>query len=132
VRWNQLLVLAAGSVFLGVLYAANINHDWLMRIFRWMHVTERTARSTIWNDVFQEIGGSVQVGLAGETKVIGWLRYYSDEAEDASIFIEQAAWIDKDGKETTITGPGILLTKNVGIEYILFLDSVEESSENSE
>jgi uncharacterized membrane protein YfcA len=74
-RWNQLLVLGAGSVVLGVLYAAKINHDWLMQIFRWLRVTERTARSTIWNDVFQEIGGSVQVGLSGDIRVIGWLRY---------------------------------------------------------
>jgi hypothetical protein len=122
IRWSQLLVLAAGSIVLGVLYAANINHDWLMTMFRFVGVTERTARSTIWNDVFQEIGGSVQVGLAGEIKVIGWLRYYSDEAEDSSLFIENAAWIDASGQETPITGPGILLTKEVGIEYVLFLD----------
>ena len=111
---------------LGVVYAANINHDWMMKLFRWMKVTERTARSTIWNDVFQEIGGAVQVGLAGDIRVIGWLRYYSDEAEESSVFLEQAAWIDKEGTETPITGPGILLTKEVGIEYILFLDSDQE------
>ena len=126
IRWTQLLVLGTGSVLLGVLYAANINHDWIMQLFSWLHVTERTARSTIWNDVFQEIGGSVQVGLTGDIKVIGWLRYYSDEAEDSSLFLEQAAWVDKDGKENRITGPGILLTKDVGIEYVLFLDAAYE------
>lgn len=130
IRWSQVLMLAAGSAILGVLYAANINHDWLMTTFRFLHVTERTARSTIWNDVFQEIGGSVQVGLAGEIKVIGWLRYYSEEAEDSSIFIEQAAWIDVNGKETPIPGPGILLTKEVGIEYVLFLDQVATAEES--
>lgn len=135
IRLSQLLVLALGSGVLGILYAANINHDWMMKLFRRVGVTERTARSTIWNDVFQEIGGSVQVGLTGEIKVIGYLRYYSDEAEDSSMFLENAAWIDKDGKTTPITGPGILLTKAVGIEYVLFLDSgspelsVEDGSE---
>jgi len=128
IRWSQLLVLAAGSCVLGVLYAANINRDWLMKLFRKVGVTERTARSTIWNDVFQEIGGTVQVGLTGEIKVIGYLRYYSDEAEDASMFLEDAAWIDKDGKTTEIDGPGILLTKNVGIEYVLFLNPDGEGS----
>ena len=123
IRWTQLAFLAAGSVLLGVVYAANINHDWLLRLFRWLHVTDRTARSSIWNDVFQETGGAVQVGLTGEVKVIGWLRYYSDEAEDSSLFLEQAAWIDGNGNETPIAGPGILLTKDVGIEYVLFLDS---------
>ena len=128
IRWGQFSTLAVAAVGLGILYAANINQDWLMSLFRYLHVTERTARSTIWNDVFQEIGGAVQVGLAGEIKVIGWLRYYSDEADESSIFLEQAAWIDRDGKETAITGPGILLTKDVGIEYVLFLD--EPSAES--
>jgi hypothetical protein len=131
IRWGQLLVLAVGSVVLGVLYAANINHDWLMTMFRFLRVTERTARSTIWNDVFQEIGGSVQVGLSGEIKVIGWLRYYSDEAEDSSIFVEHAAWINAKGEETPITGPGILLTKEVGIEYVLFLDQTLPKTDDS-
>ena len=123
IRWGQFSALALGALLLGILYAANINHDWLMKLFRLMRVTERTARSTIWNDVFQEIGGSVQVGIAGDIRIVGWLRYYSDEAEDSSLFIEQAAWIDKEGAENPITGPGILLTKEVGIEHILFLDT---------
>jgi hypothetical protein len=130
IRWSQLLVLALGSCVLGIVYAANINHDWLMRLFRQVGVTERTARSTIWNDVFQEIGGYVQVGLTGEIKVIGYLRYYSDEAEDSSLFLEDAAWIDKDGNTTPITGPGILLTKDVGIEYVLFLDPAIENGDD--
>jgi hypothetical protein len=44
------------------------------------------------------------------------------------MFLEQAAWIDKNGNENPITGPGILLTKDVGIEYVLFLDPAYESN----
>jgi Family of unknown function (DUF6338) len=124
--WTQLVVLAVSSLVLGVAYAANINHDWLMRLFRWMGVTDRTARSSIWNDVFQEIRQSfVQVGLPGDIQVVGWLRYYSDEAKDSSLFLEDAAWYDKDGTEHVIDGPGILLTRRVGIQYVLFLDEPE-------
>jgi hypothetical protein len=130
-HWKQLLVLGISSIVLGVLYAANINHDWLLSLFRWLHVTERTARSTIWNDVFQQIGGWVQVGLSGDVIVSGWLGYYSDEAADSSLFIEQAAWIDKDGTERAIDGPGILITKEVGIEYVVFLRSRTEEAEES-
>lgn len=121
--WTQLVVLAVSSFVLGVFYAANINRDWLMGLFRWMGVTDRTARSSIWNDVFQEIERSfVQVGLPGDIQVVGWLRYYADEAKDSSLFLEDAAWYDKDGTEHVIDGPGILLTKNVGIQYVLFLN----------
>jgi hypothetical protein len=90
---------------------------------RWLRVTERTGRSAIWNDVFEQIGGWVQVGLAGDVIVNGWLAYYSDKAEESSLFLERAAWIDKDGTERSIDGPGILITKEVGIEYVVFLRS---------
>ena len=127
VSWGQLAVLGILSLLLGTVYAANINHDWLQSLLRRLKVTERTARSSIWNDVFQQIGGWVQVGLAGDVIVSGWLAYYSDEAEDSSLFLEQAAWIDKDGQERSIDGPGILITKEVGIEYVVFLRSRGEA-----
>ena len=43
IDWKQLTVLACAALLLAVIYAANINRDWLMGIFRWMGVTERTA-----------------------------------------------------------------------------------------
>jgi hypothetical protein len=125
VDYAHLATLAGLSILLALLYSANINHDWLMRVFRWMRITERTARSTIWHDAFQEIGGFVQVGLSGERKIVGWVRDYSDDATEASLFLESAAWIVKqeDGKEieVAIDSPGILLTKETAIEYVIFL-----------
>ena len=98
VRWKQLCALSLSSLFFGILYATSINRDWALGLFRWMHITKRTARSTIWNDVFEQVGGWVQVGLADQVVVTGWLRYYSDEAEESSLFLEQAAWITREGK----------------------------------
>jgi hypothetical protein len=126
VNWKHLAWLAGSAIVLAVLYSANINRDWIMSLFRWMRVTERTARKTIWNDAFQEIGGMVQVGISGDRKILGWLRYYSDEDEDCSLFLETASWV-KDGDEgeeieKPIDGPGILLTKESGIEYVMFLN----------
>lgn len=65
------------------------------------------------------------MGLSGERKVIGWVRDYSDDATEPSLFLEKAAWIVKqeNGTETEIAieGPGILLTKETAIEYVIFL-----------
>jgi di/tricarboxylate transporter len=47
-----LLAIAAGAA-----YAVNINHDLALQIFRRIGFTERTARYSIWNDVFQDIPG---------------------------------------------------------------------------
>jgi di/tricarboxylate transporter len=45
-----LLAIAAGAA-----YAVNINRELALRIVRRIGFTERTARYSIWNDVFQEI-----------------------------------------------------------------------------
>jgi hypothetical protein len=127
VDWKHLASLAGLAIVFAVLYAAN---------FRWMRVTERTARSTVWNDVFQETGGFVQVGISDGRSVLGWLRYYSDEASDPSLFLEDAAWVVKgeDGSEAEIAieGPGIFLTKETAIEYVIFLGWQKRESDDSE
>jgi hypothetical protein len=126
INWKHLAWLTGVSVVFAVVYSANINQDWAMSVLRRIRVTERTARKTIWNDAFQEVGGMVQVGLSGDRRILGWLRYYSDEAKDSSLFLEEASWLMKeaDGTESelAIEGPGILLTRNSGIEYVMFLN----------
>ncbi|MGA3080453.1 MAG: DUF6338 family protein [Terracidiphilus sp.] len=125
IDYPHLLTLAAAAFLFALLYAANINHDWLMKAFRWMGITERTSRTSIWNDAFQEIGGDVQVGIADGRCIVGWVRDYSDEDGEQTLFLENAAWLlsNRDGSETEmpIDDPGILLTKEMKIEYVVFL-----------
>ena len=129
-NWTYLAVLASLAIIIGIVYSASLNHDWPLRLLRKANVTQRTARSSIWNDALQDIPSSyVLVQLAGDRSVIGYLRYYSDESEDASLFLEDAAWIvDKDGTQDPIDGPGILITKQAGIETVSFLRTGEDES----
>lgn len=120
VHFAYLLTLLIVSVALGILYAVSINRDWLMTGLRKAGITERTARTAIWNDAFQELSGFVQVGFKDGSQLLGWVRYYSDDVGDPSLFLEQAAWVDGD-KEIPIEGPGILVTKDSGIETVTFL-----------
>ena len=120
-HYRQLFVLLIASIALGILYGANINRDWLLTLFRWCRITERTARSSIWNDTFQEIGGFVQVGFKDGKRLIGWVRYYSDDSNDSSVFLEDAAWVTEEDQQQPIDGPGILLTKESAIETVSFL-----------
>jgi len=75
--WPHLLALAFLAIVLGAIYAASINHNWLTAPFRWIRISERSARSSVWNDVFSDIEGFVQVGMSDGRSVIGWLRRYS-------------------------------------------------------
>ncbi len=131
VAWKELATLALGAVGLGILYAANLNHDWVLTFLRKIHVTERTSRTSIWGDAFQEFGGTVQVGLADGRMVTGWLRYYSDDVDEAAVFLEEAKWVDQNGNEIPVDGPGILLLPKFGIQYVMFLKNETTETDGS-
>jgi hypothetical protein len=122
---NRLLGLAAITLVFslaGVAYT-NLDGNW---IFRKLRLTERTTRRSIWNDIFQKEAKSiqvVQVELADGRSILGLLTYYSDAADDCSVYIEQASWVDSTGATVPIPGPGILLTRNATIKSISLLDN---------
>jgi hypothetical protein len=120
---KYLQTLLFWAIGIGVLYAININRDLFLKLFRKFKLTDRTARSSIWNDVFQDIPNSyLQVELSDGRIVVGYLHYYSDDAEESSIFLEDAAWLTETGEQISIDGPGILLTKEAKIVFISFLN----------
>lgn len=133
VEWKELVSLAGAALFLGVIFAANVNHDWILSLFRKIGVTERTSRTSIWSDTFQDIvgGTTVQVVLSDDRTVSGWVHYYSDDAGDASLFLEKAEWINMENQKVPIPGPGILLLPAAGIKYVMFLDPETTDAENS-
>lgn len=126
VVWHprMLWALAGIAVLFGLGMTGYINLDG-NRFFRKVKLTERTARRSIWNDIFQseaETQQIVQVELDGGRSVLGIVTYYSDDATDCSVYLEQASWVNEDGDVIPIPGPGILLTKNAGIKSISFLN----------
>jgi hypothetical protein len=124
----RLVLLLTIPIVLGVVMSYLTNADILGRLFRWMRVSRRTWRDSIWTDVFYNFGEAVQVELADGRSVMGWLRYFSDSPDGASLFLERAAWVGADLKPIEIKGPGILLTKESGIRSIAFLDWTPEET----
>jgi hypothetical protein len=133
VQWRHLATLAGLALIFGVVYASNINYDLLTRLLFKFGINIRGSRINIWNDAFEELDGFVQVGLPGGRRVVGWVRDFSDEESVYELFLESAAWVDKEGNQQPINGPGILLTKESGIEYVTFLyeDEEDEKETNS-
>ena len=83
---------------------------------------------SVWNDIFHLLGGTVQIGLKDGRMAKGWLRCYSDEAEDSSFFLEAASWIDQDGKELRVDGPGVLITKQSEVQFVIFLNDIKPNA----
>jgi Family of unknown function (DUF6338) len=118
------LTLIAGLMALAV--ATMMNHDFPLSYFQKWGITQRTFRPTVWNDCFRLPTEYVQVELADGRQVIGWLCYFSDTPEDASLYLEDAAWRKEDGTTVPIDGPGILITKESGIRSVMFLNAARQ------
>ena len=116
--------MSALAFLYAILGTAYINLDG-NHIFRKVRLTERTARRSIWNDVLQSVakpGQIVQVELGDKRSLLGVLQFYSDAADDASVYLIDAAWVKEDGTTVPIPGPGILLGRNSDIQSISLLD----------
>ena len=102
------------------------------RVLRKWGITERTSRSSVWNDVFQGDPETqiVQVELADGRSVQGIVGFYSDTPDESSIFLRSARWIGSDGEQAEIVGPGILLTKEAKIISISFLDPAGDANKS--
>ena len=125
----QLGWLAVVTVLFSIIAVAYVRFDG-NRLFQWLRLTERTTRNSIWNDVFESEaieGQPLQIELADGRSVLGNLHYYSDVAEDASIYLSNAYWVDANGDEIPIPGPGILLTKNSGIRSVSLLNPAQDA-----
>ncbi len=121
-RVGPLLWLGLIALAIALLLSFSTNNDlhgWLLRKLRF---TQRTARNSVWSDVFHDASGYVQVELVDGRNVLGWLKYYSDTPEESSLYLEDAAWIGPDNTKVPVKGPGILLTKESGIRTIMFLE----------
>ena len=134
----QLAWLAVVTIAFALASVAFIRFDG-NQLFQRIRLTERTTRNSIWNDVFETEaikGQPLQVELGDGRSVLGSLLYYSDAAEDASIYLTQAAWVDADGGTIAIPGSGILLMKSSGIRTVRLLnpapDDSDDAAENSE
>lgn len=131
----SLILLVGVTLFFALAMILYVNKDGArffrgdVRLFRWIKLTERTSRNSIWNDTFQDVqqtvdpdaGSIVQVQLEDGRSLIGVVSYYSDTAEECSVFLQSAEWVDDD-KTVPVLGPGILLTRNAKITSVSFLD----------
>jgi hypothetical protein len=123
----HLFTLTAYSVGLGLLTAASLTNDWTGRLLRRVRITQRTSNTSVWNDTFRTYGGYVLVELSDGRLVLGWVRYFADREEQASLFLEDAYWVQSDGNRTHIEGPGILLTRKSGIKNLMFVEGEEKA-----
>lgn len=118
------------AVVLALAVGGIVTNDLSGKLFRKLRLTQRTSRGSVWGDTFHDYGGVILVELGDGRRVEGWVRYYSDEPTPASLFLEQAAWVTDDNALVPIDGPGILISQEVGIRTIEFLQWTDQRDES--
>jgi len=133
IQWSprSLLILLGLTVLVATAAVLYINKD-ANRLLRKIHFTTRTTRRSVWNDIFEGQANDnqiVQVELDGNRSLIGILSYWSDTADENSIYVEQARWVSADGTEIAVPGTGVLLTRESKIKSISLLDDLAPETE---
>jgi uncharacterized protein DUF6338 len=113
------------AVIIGLFVSYLNTNDVLTKYLRRLSITRRSSRISVWSDVFHDVNSYVFVEFADGRRVRGWPTYFSDTPEEASIFLEQAAWLNEDGTAQEIDGAGILITKNMPIQNVSFVSPVK-------
>ena len=102
-------------LFLGLLSTTDLH----MKLLRGLRVTNKTARDTVWLDVFTEQKRYVIINLSDGRRVFGWPMYYSNEQEDGFVYLYNPAWL-VEGNYIDLQIHGLFLVKKGNIDSIEF------------
>jgi len=124
-KFTILLVLIA--LIAPLMLSLFLNNSWHMRLLRFLRITERSSRDTVWLDVFTEQKRYITINLVDGRRVWGWPNYYSDNRDEGMIYLYDAAWI-VDNEYQEVPGHGLFLVRKDQIDNIEFSSITERNA----
>jgi len=117
---KSFLWLALLSLFIPLLLSFFITNDLHMKLARKLRITRKTARASVWFDVFSDLDKHIIINFENGRRICGWPMYHSTKPENPYIFLFNPAWIQED-EFVDLNIEGILITPEQKIESIEFL-----------
>ena len=117
---KSFLWLALLGLFIPLLLSFFITNDLHMKLARKLRITRKTARTSVWFDVFSDLNKYIIINFENGRRIYGWPMYYSSKPENPYIFLFKPAWIQED-EFVDLNIEGILITPEQKIESIEFL-----------
>ena len=117
---KSFLWLALLSLFIPLLLSFFITNDLHMKLARKLRITRKTARASVWFDVFSDLDKHIIINFENGRRIYGWPMYHSTKPENPYIFLFNPAWIQED-EFVDLNIEGILITPEQKIESIEFL-----------
>jgi hypothetical protein len=112
------LLLLAFSLVFPVLLSYSVTNDLHMRFARWAGITNRTARSSTWYDVFSDESRPVVIRFNDGRKIGGWPEHYSDDPNEPYVYLTHPHQIDHEGRPIDAGYHGVLITPQMEIDYV--------------
>jgi hypothetical protein len=113
------------SILLPLIIGALIHNDIHTKLFRFLHITDKTSRTTVWQDVYVNEKRHVLVTIKDGRRVYGWPMYYSHRPKENHLYLFQPAWVTNEGEFIECNTHGILLDYT-NIEFIEFMPQKNE------
>lgn len=130
-NYEIIIITLLFSILLPFIFGALIHNDLHTKLFRFLRITDKTSRISVWQDVFLNEKKNLVITLNDNRRIFGWPMYYSHEKENSHIYLYDPAWIDDDGNYIDCNTHGILI-KNEDIRFIEFLNFQDSSEPNKE
>jgi hypothetical protein len=111
------ITLSLITIALPCILSLIVSNDLHMSLARYLKITKRTSRNSVWLDVFMNCKQHIIINFENGRRIYGWPSYYSDSPKEPYIFLADPYWIE--GEEITkIDVDGILITSEQKIESI--------------
>ena len=128
-NWRVAVPTVILSILLPLFLGFLITKDLHMKLLRRLRVTNKTARDTVWLDVFTDQKRYLIVNLSDGRRVFGWPMYFSNTPEKKNIYLYNPSWITEDGDYIDLDIHGLFLVKADNIDSIEFLNITKENAE---
>lgn len=133
--WNdRLSVLCStiSAIALGLTFAFFANNDKFHALLRRARITKETSYPSEWYGAFDKNVTLVVLHLEGERRLYGWVVDWPSDPSNGQILLEQASWINDDGKETPLTGVKAILVNVKDVIWVEFMERTWEKQNGKE
>ncbi len=120
-----LILILFLSIAVPLVLGAFIHNDLHTKLFRYLKITDKTSRSSVWQDSYINEKRHVVVTLKDERRLYGWPMYYSHNPKESHIYLFQPAWINDKDEFIECETHGILI-KNEDVDVIEFMKIKDE------
>ena len=134
-EWNEhseILCSIVCAAALGFLFAYFSNTDKFHKLVRKYGITRETSYPSEWFGVFSKNVTYVVLHLTDDRRIYGWPTEWPSEPAKGHFSLEQASWLDEDGKEIQLTGVHCILIRAQDVKWVEFMRKNWEETHGQE